>query len=123
MRQKIPHLVTFDSGQSILITMAGKPPLCLKCRCVGHVRKDCTSRRSWSQVMRGGYDGDGTLSHDDPVSPVAAEVPVGTSVAPSGLTDASPPPSSGAENSAARVAVPGGQGSSQAADNSEVIDA
>ena len=54
-KQKIPHLVTFHSGQSALITMPGRPPLCLKCRCVGHVRKDCTltaQRRSWSDVAQ-----------------------------------------------------------------------
>ena len=30
-QQKIPHLVKLGSGQSILVTMQGRPPFCLKC--------------------------------------------------------------------------------------------
>lgn len=70
----MPHLVEFGSGQCVLITMQGRPPLCLKCRCVGHVRKDCTSR-SWAQVVRGGsVNAEQVEIHPrgGPVSPVAA---------------------------------------------------
>ena len=44
-RQKVPHLVKFGSGQSILVTMQGRPPLCLKCHEVGHTRRDCEEMR------------------------------------------------------------------------------
>ena len=40
-KQQIPHLVHFNSGQAILVTMAGRPPYCLKCRHVGHVMQRC----------------------------------------------------------------------------------
>ena len=40
-KQRIPHLVKLGSGQSILVTMLGRPPLCLKCSEIGHTRKDC----------------------------------------------------------------------------------
>ena len=52
-KQKIPHLVTFSSGQSILITMRGRSPLCLKRREVGHVRRDCEDRRSFATITAG----------------------------------------------------------------------
>ncbi|MES9885144.1 MAG: hypothetical protein ABW185_30250 [Sedimenticola sp.] len=40
-RKSIPHLLEFACGQKVLVTMAGRPPLCLKCREVGHVRRSC----------------------------------------------------------------------------------
>ena len=41
------------SGQSILITMKGRPPLCLKCNEIGHTRKDCPNeRRSYADTAR-----------------------------------------------------------------------
>ena len=30
----IPHLVNFNSGQSILLTIPGRPPYCLRCNCM-----------------------------------------------------------------------------------------
>ena len=51
-KQKIPHLVTFSSGQCMLITMQGRPPLCLRCRMVGHVRRDCEHNRTFAKVVR-----------------------------------------------------------------------
>ena len=44
-KQQIPHLVNIMSGQSVLITMLGRPPLCLKCKVVGHTRRECEVRR------------------------------------------------------------------------------
>lgn len=47
----IPHLVKFDAGITMLITMRGREPLCLKCQEVGHIRRDCTTvRRSYAQA-------------------------------------------------------------------------
>ena len=39
-KQKIPHIVHLPSGQTILITMQGRPPFCLKCKSVGHVHRN-----------------------------------------------------------------------------------
>ena len=44
-KQQIPHLVNIMSGQSVLITMLGRPPLCLKCKVVGNTRRECEVRR------------------------------------------------------------------------------
>ena len=52
-KQKIPHLVTFSSCQSILITMRGRSPLCLKRREIGHVRRDCEDRRTFATITAG----------------------------------------------------------------------
>ena len=40
-KQEIPHLIKFKSGLSILVTMEGRPPFCLKCNSTGHIRGDC----------------------------------------------------------------------------------
>ena len=40
-KQEIPHLIQFKSGHSILVTMAGRLPFCLRCRCTGHIRSEC----------------------------------------------------------------------------------
>ena len=42
-KRQIPHLVIIMSGQSALITMLGRPPLCLKCKVVSHT-KDVNAR-------------------------------------------------------------------------------
>ncbi|MES9883855.1 MAG: hypothetical protein ABW185_23635 [Sedimenticola sp.] len=41
MRKVIPHMLDFACGQKALVTMYGRPPLCLRCKEVGHVRKSC----------------------------------------------------------------------------------
>ena len=58
-RQEVPHLVKYDLGISMLITMQGKPPLCLKCLNIGHIRRDCpenkprpTGNNSYSQAVQ-----------------------------------------------------------------------
>ena len=57
MKGQIPHLFTFEGGISALVTMAGRPPLCLKCHTVGHVRRDCpgaivrSQPHSYSEVL------------------------------------------------------------------------
>ena len=49
-RQKVPHLVKYGSGQSILVTVQGRPPLCLKCHEVWHIPRDCEEMR-YSRAM------------------------------------------------------------------------
>ena len=36
----LPHVVTFNKGISMLFTLPGRAPLCLKCRCTGHIRRE-----------------------------------------------------------------------------------
>jgi hypothetical protein len=40
-RAVIPHIVQNKDGTSMLITMQGRPPLCLECNEKGHIRRDC----------------------------------------------------------------------------------
>lgn len=47
----IPHLVNFNSGQSILLTIPGRPPYCLRCNCTGHIRSRCPGRLNYAQVL------------------------------------------------------------------------
>lgn len=58
-REEIPHVVTFNDGKvKILITMPGRPPYCLKCKKVGHIRSQCfptntpTHRPTFAEVTR-----------------------------------------------------------------------
>ncbi|KAL3877958.1 hypothetical protein ACJMK2_035599 [Sinanodonta woodiana] len=41
----IPHIISLGTC-GMLITMKGRPPLCLKCRQSGHLRKDCLHKVS-----------------------------------------------------------------------------
>ena len=45
-RRKVPHLVTIRNpinGQEyeLLVTVPGRPPLCLRCKLTGHFRRAC----------------------------------------------------------------------------------
>ena len=40
-RRALPYVITFRGGYTALITIPGRPPLCLKCKSIGHLRKDC----------------------------------------------------------------------------------
>lgn len=55
-RLAVPHLLKFEGGLSMLLTVAGRPPLCLRCSRVGHMRRQCPvfmdTRRSYSGVAR-----------------------------------------------------------------------
>ncbi|XP_060555558.1 uncharacterized protein LOC132716325 [Ruditapes philippinarum] len=42
-RNKLPHLLRFECGNKALITVAGRPPLCLKCLQIGHYRSNCAN--------------------------------------------------------------------------------
>ena len=54
-KEEIPHLVKYDLGISMLITMAGRPPLCLKCNNIGHIRKNCPENAPRNQATSGSY--------------------------------------------------------------------
>ena len=109
LKQKIPHLVKFNSGQSILVTMMGRPPLCLKCHEVGHVRRDCGNQRSFAQatVNVGSMPG--------APSALSAQVPpASASDKSSDQPDTVSTPTEGTGDSGSGVAETGSQGSSQA---------
>ena len=40
-RLAMPHLIKCDDGMSLLVTMKGRQPLCLKCGVHGHTRASC----------------------------------------------------------------------------------
>ena len=50
-KQRVPHLLNFSSGQSILVTMAGRVPYCLKCRSVGHKRSRCPTNKKFKSTF------------------------------------------------------------------------
>ena len=37
----LPHIVSFRCGSKALVSVRGRPPLCLRCMTVGHMRRDC----------------------------------------------------------------------------------
>lgn len=45
----IPHLL-FVCGCQVLVAVPGRPPLCLRCKAVGHIRKQC--RTPWCKTCR-----------------------------------------------------------------------
>lgn len=106
LKQKIPHLVKFNCGQSILVTMQGRPPLCLKCREVGHTRRDCEMNRSFAGVARVGTS---VVSVARPSDPVAAEPLAGATPEPMGSGDVPLSHDVGAGGSGASVAMSGDQ--------------
>ena len=52
---EIPHMLEFADGLKALVTMSGRPPLCLRCGEVGHVRQACPPLRlaSGAGTVRG----------------------------------------------------------------------
>ncbi|XP_052818093.1 uncharacterized protein LOC128244117 [Mya arenaria] len=36
-----PHLIYFECVSQALMTMRGRASMCLRCKCVGHVRSSC----------------------------------------------------------------------------------
>ena len=49
-KNKIPHMFKFQCGNKALVTIQGRPPLCLKCLQIGHFRNNCTGEVSISSV-------------------------------------------------------------------------
>jgi len=42
-KSNIPHLLHFACSSIALVTVRGRPPLCLRCHKVGHMRSGCPS--------------------------------------------------------------------------------
>ena len=40
-KSRVPHLLQFECGSRALVTVRGRPPLCLRCHRVGHLRSGC----------------------------------------------------------------------------------
>ena len=51
-KHMIPHVVHFNSGQSVLLTIPGRPPYCLKCKTVGHTRGNCPTKKYASVAQK-----------------------------------------------------------------------
>ena len=106
-KQTIPHLVKFKSGRSILVTMAGRPPYCLKCGNVGHVRARCVTRRAeYASVVQQRVVGS---SADTAAPPAPMGVSMAASDEPAGTSDAPLPSNAGSEDSGSGGRDPPGQ--------------
>ncbi|XP_064480582.1 uncharacterized protein LOC135394056 [Ornithodoros turicata] len=58
--ESIPHIMRILGGQ-VLVDIPGRPPLCLRCKKIGHFRKNCSS--SWCKACRRfGHDADDCVS-------------------------------------------------------------
>lgn len=80
---EIPHLHSFDGGITMLLTIGGRLPLCLRCRNLGHVRKDCPlSKRRDQPLISGPPPASGPRSYSNVVDPSS-----GTSGQSIGATD------------------------------------
>ena len=89
-KQRIPHLVNFNSGQSILITMAGRSPYCLECRSVGHIRSRCPTNKKFNQLFTGNQRMEVAVAPAPPDAP-APQVDV-TSGSDTSAPDVTPAP-------------------------------
>ncbi|KAH3808496.1 hypothetical protein DPMN_136852 [Dreissena polymorpha] len=72
----VPHLLNFACGARALITMYGRPPpLCLRCRTIGHVSRKCPGQNTGAR--------DENVSVQQPKKPtVQAEIPVARPAVP-----------------------------------------
>lgn len=110
-RHQIPHMVQFKSGQNILLTMAGRPPYCLRCRSVGHVRQRCPGSRSYAAAVVRQVQ---QSSDGQEVSQVSADPPPG----PAREVPAAPPAESldtagGEDPTGGEAGTSGGKGSGE----------
>ena len=92
-KQRIPHLINFQSGQSILITLPGQLPFCLRCSEVGHVRGCCPDRlRGYASAVTRGPTRNDVMPADAPAPPDAprsqAGVVSGSNIGDPGSTQA-----------------------------------
>ncbi|KAH3739190.1 hypothetical protein DPMN_045837 [Dreissena polymorpha] len=53
-QENIPHLIKIECGSKALVTMRGRPPLCLRCMRLGHMRGDCPARSKKGAVSVSG---------------------------------------------------------------------
>ncbi|XP_060608353.1 uncharacterized protein LOC132760384 [Ruditapes philippinarum] len=63
-RQSIPHLLKFEDGLAILITIFGRPPLCLRCSQVGHLQRNCI-HGSFANVTKRNFQEKSTPANPD----------------------------------------------------------
>lgn len=99
-KQTTPHIINFKSGQKLLVTMAGRPPYCLKCKAIGHVRQRCPGMRSYAAAAARNVD-DFDESQHSAVPPVAQESPVASFFGPAGPKDVPEPKSGVSDDSGA----------------------
>ncbi|WAR02673.1 hypothetical protein MAR_009231 [Mya arenaria] len=79
----LPHIVKFGCGQQCLVSAPGRPPLCLRCKGLGHMRRDCPGTDTNSGEFQASTprmaDGDVWNVEDEVETPVVrqqlAEVP------------------------------------------------
>ena len=77
-KQRIPHLINFQSGQSILITLPGRLPFCLRCSEVGHVRGRCPDRlRGYASAVTRRPTRNDAMPADAPAPPDAPQSQAG----------------------------------------------
>jgi hypothetical protein len=79
-RATVPHIVQNADTTSMLITMQGRPPLCLECNTKGHIRRDCpelghTRLRERFQAQRAGGQGAWGTNPVPTTPPPAAQFP------------------------------------------------
>ena len=54
-KYSLPYLVTYTGVYTALITVSGRPTLCLNCKTIGHLRKDCLPQgTTYAERARGG---------------------------------------------------------------------
>ena len=51
-KRSLPYIIQFHGGFTALITLPGRQPLCLKCRQIGHMRKDCKANQSGQEAKQ-----------------------------------------------------------------------
>ena len=106
-KQQIPHLVKLASGHSILITLQGRPPLCLKCGELGHTRKDCPSnKKDYSGAARSGSSSANTGTVSAPAGAHVSSAVPGPAVPPPGADSAPAPAPEGSPAGAGEAPSP-----------------
>ena len=93
MKGTIPHMLKFEGGISALVTIQGRPPLCLKCNQVGHMRRDCVPQQETQRISYAAA----AAPRQTPV-PTAPEPPAPTAPEPEESTPAEPNHTEGDED-------------------------
>jgi len=61
-KEKLPHIITvnvMNEDYELLVRVYGRPPVCLKCNEVGHIRKHCSMIEESNDVEKEGKETDG----------------------------------------------------------------
>lgn len=73
--RNIPHIVSLGTC-GMLITMKGRPPICLRCRQTGHLRKDCPEKvQTYATVVNNQGHVAPQLPTPRPLAPVIEQTP------------------------------------------------